>query len=420
MNATVGNRTKSCPNCNNAMKMNEGYITWCEACHYNINPSTLNEDKHRFERIYDKLGEKFGHQLFETILYQREKRFSFSMLFVYIFASMIHVVFLLFFLGCFFIPVVWGFSFGTAVLMGICLLFTWLLRPVVYRLEETEVVLSRHDLPTLFKIIDEICREAQIKPVDGVILSGNYNASITSIGWRQKRIMNIGLPLFHILTLDEKVSVLAHEIGHLKHGDTWRGWYIQTAQNSLATWYETLQPDTIEVSETLGAFEVISLFIMKGLSYIPYAGYYLFGYLLYQDSQRAEYEADQFEASISGSEVAVRVLEKIQLGDSISSTIYKAALSRKEIDMYQEIKVMVDQMPIQELKRIKVIGELEKTRLSLTHPPTHFRIRMLQSKKQYPSIKLDAATGKDLIGELSQYHSKAQEDLFEDILWRLS
>lgn len=400
--------------------MNDGYITWCEACHYNIKPESKKEKKHRFDKMYDKLGEKFGQSMFETMANQREKSFSYSIVLVMFLATLIHSMFICLFLTAVLIPFIWGITFGTTILIGLSLLFGWLLRPRLNKLNDSDRVFSRHELPALFKIMDDICCKEKIKPIDGVILNGEYNASIGSYGWKQKRIITIGLPLFHVLRFNEKVSILAHEIGHLHHGDTLKAWYIGTAQDSLATWFEILHPDENDSTENMWLFEIPAYYIMKWLSYIPYAGYYLFGQLLYQDSQRAEYEADQFQASISGSEVAISAMEKMPLANIVESIIQRTAVSRKQIDVFQNIQEAVKQLPLQELKRIRTVGELEKTRLSMTHPPTYYRIRMFQAKKQFPSLTFGLSLEEKLSSELSQFHRTVQEEVFEHILWTIS
>ncbi len=53
------------------------------------------------------------------------------------------------------------------------------------------------------------------------------------MGFGTRRIMGIGLPLFHLLTVDELNAVLAHEFGHFYGGDNALGPWVYKTRTAI-------------------------------------------------------------------------------------------------------------------------------------------------------------------------------------------
>ena len=128
--------------------------------------------------------------------------------------------------------------------------------------EPKGLVLGLHTSPELFKMIESVRAELRAPPVDSVILTTEFNASLSEVpsliftGW--KSYMTIGFPLTLGLSLDQCRALVAHELAHLANSHSraklslirlrggaqrmldgyarQRGW-IQLLYNSLLTRY---------------------------------------------------------------------------------------------------------------------------------------------------------------------------------------
>jgi len=85
--------------------------------------------------------------------------------------------------------------------------------------------LTRDEFPELFAEIDELQRELKTPKIHQVILSDEFNASITQtprlgvFGW-QHNTLTLGLELLMSLSPAQARAVIAHELGHLAGGDS--------------------------------------------------------------------------------------------------------------------------------------------------------------------------------------------------------
>ncbi len=82
--------------------------------------------------------------------------------------------------------------------------------------------LQREEAPALFAMIDELATTAGTPPPGEVYLEPLPDLSVTEVGsaWRSRRILFLGAPLLHMLTVDDLRVGIAHELGHFAGGDT--------------------------------------------------------------------------------------------------------------------------------------------------------------------------------------------------------
>lgn len=69
----------------------------------------------------------------------------------------------------------------------------------------------RADAPLLFDSLDRVAAEVGAKPAHGAVADGRWNTSYASVGWRRRLVVTIGLPLWDVLSPDQRVAVLGHE-----------------------------------------------------------------------------------------------------------------------------------------------------------------------------------------------------------------
>ena len=120
--------------------------------------------------------------------------------------------------------------------IGVFLAFSVLtgLIPRRLRFVPDGVRISPADQPRLFALIDDEVDAAKEAPPERVYATLQVNAAVTEVGGG--RVMEVGLPLMHMLSERELRSVIAHELGHYAGGDTRLGpWIYRTRETIMRT-----------------------------------------------------------------------------------------------------------------------------------------------------------------------------------------
>lgn len=117
----------------------------------------------------------------------------------------------------------WGWrGIPVAVLCGIA--FSALVRAYSLppdRFEPLGPPLTREQEPELFRCIDQVVECTGGEAPHAVYLAADINAYSIELGggWRRKRVLVLGLPLFSIQTVQALRATLAHELAHFHQGD---------------------------------------------------------------------------------------------------------------------------------------------------------------------------------------------------------
>ena len=407
---------QACPQCDSAIPFNKGYVSWCD-CGYNLDHSATEKTDSKLNALYEKLGNKRGQRVFQDLVSRQELRqgFSFSKISAYMVATIVHLISIgLFLLGFYLLIYQYdNFMFIAAglILFGIA----WLARPRVPKLDKDEHLISRQEFPFLFKAVDQLADAMQVKRIDGIIIDDEFNASVAQIGWRRRKIIKIGLPLFSILDPEEQLAILAHEFGHISNGDLTRSFYIGTALYTLQTWYELLHPVPVDEYDNLGLFELPVYYFMAFLALIPYSIFLLLVHLLFDDSQKGEYLADERAAKAVGYQYLISSMKKFQYADTFYLKIRELAVRKNTINLFDAVHEHIKIMPDREKERLSRLSQLESSKLDSTHPPTFFRIQLLVEMKAAPS---SLAVSKDTLAmmqkELETQQTRIQEELIEN------
>jgi heat shock protein HtpX len=111
--------------------------------------------------------------------------------------------------------------------------------------------LTKEAQPELFKVVEDVAHATnQAMPVE-VYAIPDVNAWVTTrgglLGVGGRRVMGLGIPLLHLLTVDQLKAVLAHEFGHYGGGDTKIGRLVYHTRLGLGRTLEAVEGKSIEV-----------------------------------------------------------------------------------------------------------------------------------------------------------------------------
>ena len=150
--------------------------------------------------------------------------------------------------------------------------------------------------------------------MDIVVVDAQANASVTHLGLR-RRMLTLGLPLWEVLTPQQRIALLGHELGHFTHGDTRHGMVVGTAYRSLTTWHYYLSPiqQPTLVEALVNLLYVVPRALIGGLVL-------LLDLLTSSSARRSEYLADAAAARAGSTEAAVGLMDRLHVTESVETT----------------------------------------------------------------------------------------------------
>lgn len=380
-----------CPQCQAHVPIIPLYITWCDQCGWNAQPKQPPIPRTLFEQAYAKLGRYAGTQLSDTLAEAgNTSRFSVTRLLAVVVALFVYAVGLAFILTGITLIARSNWNLIVIALGLLCFGITWIARPRFGRMPE-----QPGQFPALEAVTRRIAHQLGLKRTPTIVITSTFNASFSHVGIRRQPVMKLGLPLFAILSAEERVALIAHELAHSVNGDLSRSFVVGSAVHSLAEWHQLCQPDLLSrqvrrySNGSLRGFlgyggGQFALIIMRCLSFLPWLGVVMLSHLLWRDSQRAEYLADVLAAKASGTANMLGLLEKLHYSDTVQQSIQRLVLS---VPAHQVAKLLlidvlradVAKLPQRELERIRRIEMDAGSQLDATHPPTVYRVRALNA-----------------------------------------
>jgi len=262
----------------------------------------------------------------------------------------------------------------------------------------TEFEISREREPLLFELVDHVCDFVGAPVPNKIVVDCRVNAAagLSRGFWGalfggNDSDLYIGLPLVAGMTTSEFAGVLAHEFGHFTQSGSRRMTYIvHTLLNWFAHIYyyrDWMDNWLIAGSKTGLPINIAFCYAVRGVIRIGRGiiwclmmlGNLAAGYM----SRQMEFDADEFQAQLCGSEcLAVSSLKGIMLGFADQKTIndLNYMLTEERLaDNYPLLITVNARIHSVELQRSasKVIQE-EKAGLFSTHPCTRERIKAAQ------------------------------------------
>lgn len=267
-------------------------------------------------------------------------------------------------------------------------------------------LLSRQACPELYALVDQVAGALGTK-VDQIVVSELFTAGFAETGWKRKRTLTLGLPLWEILDDQERVAVLGHEIAHAVNGDTARGLFVGTAIQSLDSWFYMLLPPPNIIDENIIEILVRNLGKMAaGAVWLALRGMYI---VAYRDSQRAEYLADRLGATVGGRDALIAALRKSVFDRTFWLTVQRCAMNIQNVDLYHDLRDRIARTPASELMRLHRLEQRDLTTLDTTHPPTIFRIRLIEAMpERVPCVTADPVRMRAIDAELAGFRKKMQ------------
>ncbi|MYY09366.1 M48 family metalloprotease [Streptomyces sp. SID4919] len=421
-------QVRQCPGCGAAVAVNARFISWCAACDWNVDPGAPDPERGRLAVFRRRLAGRHGQQLAEEIERSGKEpgragpdrstvlAFGVSLLVHSVTGGLLLTAGLL---------IIGGWGIGFLPVLGVVLLvIVAALLPRPGRLPRHAPVLYRADAPQLFELIDEVAAVVGTTGVHAVVVDTAFNAGVSAYGVRNRRVMYLGAGLWEVLTPQERVALLGHELGHFANGDVRSSFVTHGALRTLAHWYSFLTPNPVEGFLDLCVNTLVFLprQVVHGL-------FLLLDGLTMRASQRAEYLADAHAARAGSTAAAVTMLDRLLIGDAVEAHLRRTSTATRagrgshgqeareavERELWEGLAARIGSIPETEYERRRRVSARRGHSVDDTHPPTHLRRRCLAAAEPQPGqVVCDTSRAQSIATELAPARARLTHTLLRD------
>ncbi|MED4581929.1 M48 family metallopeptidase [Brevibacillus choshinensis] len=302
------------------------------------------------------------------------------------------------------------------------LLIAWLSRPRPNAFPKKVILLNSDQHPNAMKLFETITEKMGIKKGIQFALSPHYQAYTTEYGWSRKRIVVIGYPLFFACKPGELTALLAHELAHCRNNDVRRSGLVAHAYQILLNWCDMLDPVKNDEEEFHYSFlAMLSRGIMRLLFCIPHRLLSVLIHLFWNQSQRAEYEADRIAAQFAGSQQLISLLHNVHLKNVYEALIGRHSIQKQSKSLGEALHETFSNIPPKEKARIQRMLERNQDSMDTTHPATHLRIAMLQRNDVSPLYEIPEGEYERVYQEITKHtQEKMEHRMIDDYRAQLS
>ncbi|WP_371614500.1 M48 family metallopeptidase [Streptomyces sp. NBC_00454] len=419
---------RRCPECGATATVDGRYVDWCEECDWNVDPGAPEPARGRLETVRRRLAHQYGEQLAAEIAGSGGEagpgRLDASSMLAIGISLLVHAVTvgLVVIAG---VLIIGGWYTVVQPLLGALLLgIVAVLWPKPQRLPKHAPVLYRADAPRLFDLVDEVAAAVGTSGVHAVVVDPSANAAVTNYGIRRRRMLILGLGLWEILSPQERVALLGHELGHFANGDLRSKFVTHWAMGALARWYYFLLPKP--------PHNLVDLFVNTMLFLPRWAVYgliHLLDGLTMRASQRAEYLADTGAARAGSTEAAVLLMDRLLIGGAVDAELRRDAVAAgvrggsagreareaAERGLWERLAARMGSVPESEYERLRRVSARRGHSVDDTHPPTHLRRRCLLSSAPHPAeVVFDSSRIAAVAAELAPLREELARRVIRD------
>ncbi len=170
----------------------------------------------------------------------------------------------------------------------------WLLYSPSSGFPPDEVLADGETFPVLNELVRAVSAEVDVPP-PAIMLTKRNSCTLGLIGFRQRPVLIIGQSLLLARPFDEKLVLLAHEIGHLRDGTFSRSTFHITARGIIyRVWWLAKTARLRPIANLFGKWRQLNSEIQMW------------------DGIQSEYVADYWSAQIAGSTATYRILAHVE------------------------------------------------------------------------------------------------------------
>ena len=377
---SVATRTAAeCPRCRQPLAPVSAVPTWCPSCEWHLGVFDAQRAPHRWafrfgDRIDHWLAFRLNRRRYasgagRSMTYRGNPLVRLALWLLAVPMLLVGPVCVVY--GCYLMVTGPAYSplLGfVLVLAGAPTLWPWRRRK--HRWEQWPVRAA--ETPAFFALIARVATAAGAPMPDEVVLDHHVDAHTTVRGLRRRRVLGVGLPLWAALDRQERIVLLAHELGHFVNHDSRRGFVVGGGYRSLRTLVDVLGLSPRRGFWLLAPF----LFVLTATLWLISTAMLV---LIGRDSQRAEYLADQIAARVGGSAAASSTFDALIFSTRLYSAMAAGRQDRADPRSWRAAALHA-QSKVIDIELARQLSLREQASLLTSHPPLGLRGRMVRSR----------------------------------------
>ncbi|MEV6970444.1 M48 family metalloprotease [Hamadaea sp. NPDC051192] len=421
-----------CPECHSALVTGHDGEPWCERCEWNLDAAPVSNAPSRVDRRLRRLDHKAGYDLsatlFRTLVGKKAQPPTVSLSEIALVGITALILALLIGMTAVGLHLVITASLLGKALGLLLVAVAVVLRP---RLGAARKVLGDADplteaqAPALFAVVREVAAKVGAPMPHTIATTSRWEASTLVVGLRRRRILLLGLPFWSVLRPQERVAVLAHELGHFVNGDGSRRLALQPAVTVFGTIADLIDPRQVlaEVRDRVNGTVRPSAALLAGLVLLPVVNAVRGALLLLhmgthalaaRSSQRAEYYADDLAAQAGGSTAVVGLLDVLVLTSRLKTRIGTRARQKAGVIGWRETVEDTRAEYATAAGQLRQLSIREDASIFAAHPQPGLRVRMIQAAPhREPTVVLTEARAAAVDAELAKYEERYRREIAE-------
>ncbi len=422
-------RAFTCPACGWVGEFDDRFTPWCESCGFNAEPLPQKALKPRVERRRARKRARKEKACEELASAPDLRPRSAAGVAVVIAATIVHLMTLcVFAVSVYVVARMHGFWFEPVLgVLGIGVSIA--VRPRIWRELRTpraiNEAVTRAKAPALFALLDRCAAQLGAKTPDYVLPSGRFNASTSNVGLKRKNVVMLGIPLWELLSGQERIALMGHELGHQVNGDLSRGALVRSARRSIAEWMTILFPgrsarrlrrrkrDFGPLARAAEFAQPVCIAALFGPALLVVLGCHaVLDRLDSSTRNRAEYLADEMGARLGSTAGKIGVLERLTLRESVSYFIQRQRSARFTGALWPALHEYLDSVPEHERRRRLWLDTAHGASVDSTHPANYLRRRLLAARPQHTAtVTADETEWAAIDAELAPYRALVARSL---------
>ncbi|MEU4240614.1 M48 family metallopeptidase [Actinoplanes sp. NPDC026619] len=309
-----------CPRCDTTLTRLAEHEPWCPQCEWNLDHYADDPRAswfwRRMSRSDHEAGFRSHRRLAETATTAviRSDRFLVAVSALLMLAMVTAVIagLALIIVGGPFFPIVFGLIL---LFLAALLLPRW---TRLKRLLENSYRVETTNAPTMWALIDRIAAELGAAKPDVLLFDFSWNAGVTTVGPRPRRVLTIGVPLLLLLTPPQVIALIGHEMGHLKHADLRRVTLTDPARRTFGRLSRLVRPPRISAWDLgLEPFSTAALAVWQltggTVSWLLFAAHLGINAAASEDDRAVELRADAAAARMAGTAAAMEMIDVLAM-----------------------------------------------------------------------------------------------------------
>jgi hypothetical protein len=281
-------------------------------------------------------------------------------------------------------------------------------RPRLGKLDKLDDPITAEAAPTLHRLIGAAAAQVGSPLPHRVLASSSWNAQSATLGLRRRRVLTIGLPLWVSLDPQERVALLARQLGPYARPGVHSGVMTRMAFGTFATLRDATRPHpdswqrggTI-VKPIIALFHLVFTFAQLGVDRVTYRAV-----------QLDVYGWDDVGTRVAGSAATAGLLDTLMVAEVVMPAVTRAAYAGTDPAAWHAAAMSSRASTTDRRPRLRQLSTRDGARMSAPFPATGLRAQLVASRPPVdPGLVLSAVDSDRIDAELARSYRSTRSDL---------